>query len=129
MKQRINRKHINPMAPYFVQLRALERQLIMSTLAAALDALPPRASFKDRLHLAAELLGVELPYLRVRCRALGGILPNDPKHEPPMTAKKAWSKEGQPKIKKVKPLAKHDHSDVAGRIDTHDQSQPSNGGG
>jgi len=102
-------KRINPMASYFVQMRELERQLILGTLAAAKDALAATAAFTDQLHMAARVLGVHATYLRVRARVLGGVFDGDPKREPPTsTAAKVWSEEngaGKTRSPAAKPRA------------------------
>lgn len=84
-----NAKHLRPMAAYFVQMRDLERRLLVSALEVfeSLDGAP---------ELAAGILGIPLSYFRVRARMLGGVFPGDPKHEPPtMTVTEAWSKESR----------------------------------
>jgi hypothetical protein len=70
-----------PMAPYFVQLRDYERELLKSALEAA----------DGELAQAASMLGVTSGYIKARARLLGGVRPNEPKHEPPGPAAKAWN--------------------------------------
>lgn len=71
----------NPMAPYFVQMREFERKLIRAAIAEA----------EGKMKLAAQMLGVTRHYLHARARLLGGVVGDEPKHEPPGSSAKAWS--------------------------------------
>jgi Bacterial regulatory protein, Fis family len=71
----------NKMAPYFVQVREFERKLLIGAIASA------GGSLDD----AARILGVTRHYAWARAKWLGGVLPNDPKHEPPGLAADAWA--------------------------------------
>lgn len=82
-------KRLNPQAPYFVQMRELERRLILSALEAT--ELPPGG---PQIRLAAGFLGVHSTYIRVRSRVLGGVFEGEPRCEPPkMTATEIWGEE------------------------------------
>jgi len=70
------------MAPYFVQMRELERNLIRSALDAAGGTVAG----------AAAILGVHYQYLKVRGTLLGGVFGNEPKHEPPGSALDVWNR-------------------------------------
>jgi hypothetical protein len=61
------------MAPYFVQLRELERRLLRGALVEA----------DGDLEVAAGMLGVSEKYATSRCTFLGGVLGDEPRHEPP----------------------------------------------
>lgn len=85
-------KRINPLAPYFVQMRELERRLLNGALVQVTEF--GYEGLDDRVNAASGLLGVEPAYFRVRARVLGGVLDNEPKCEPPKTtATQAWGKE------------------------------------
>jgi len=75
------RSNANPMAPYFVQMREFERRLIREAYEAA----------GQDLNATAEVLGVHTHYIKARAKLLGGVFNNDPKHEPPGLAAKAWN--------------------------------------
>ena len=93
-------KRLRPMAPYFVQMRELERRLILEAIALFPDE-PERKAHAS----AAGVLGIPLAYLRVRARIIGGIITGDPKHEPPiMSASDAWNHEASNE-RKAKPNA------------------------
>lgn len=66
------------LAPFHVQLRDYERQLISTALLACDGSFPK----------AAIVLGIGVRFLRARVRQLGGIL-GDERNEPP---KPIWSK-------------------------------------
>lgn len=70
----------NPMAPYFVQMREFERQLILGAIEAG-----------GNITAAADLLGVQRQYMKVRGKFLGGVFNDEPKHEPPDLAAKSWN--------------------------------------
>lgn len=70
-------------APFHVQLRDYERQLISTTLHAC------NGSFVQ----AATILGIGVRFLRARARQLGGIL-GDERNEPP---KPIWPKKAPEK--------------------------------
>lgn len=117
-------KRNNPMAPYFVQLREAERRLVNGTIEHAGESLGPANTFDERASLAASLLGVHLTYIRVRARVLGGILPNDPKHEPPAPATEIWRQENKasgktrsPTRRPRKPRAPKPPKDVSRQVD------------
>jgi hypothetical protein len=99
-------KRNNPMAPYFVQMREAERRLVNGAIEHAAEALGSTRTFDDHAKLAAELLGVHLTYIRVRGRVLGGVLPNDPKHEPPGSATEVWQQENKASKKTRSPNPK-----------------------
>lgn len=76
------RSRVRQMAPYFVQLREFERRLLAGALREA-----------EGLTLdAAALLGLHEHYFRARATHLGGVLPGDPRREPPDKVIKAWNK-------------------------------------
>jgi hypothetical protein len=83
-------KRNNPMAPYFVQMREYERRLING----ALEQVTAR-NFEEQLRLASALLGVTPKYVRVRARLLGGVIPGEPKQEPPPSSCGVWAKHGK----------------------------------
>jgi hypothetical protein len=93
-------KRNNPLAPYYVQMREYERRLING----ALDQV--RGNFDERLRMAADLLGVTPKYVRVRARLLGGVIPGEPKQEPPSSSCGVWAEHGRkpkpPKLTIVK---------------------------
>jgi len=74
-----SRNRVNPMAPYFVQLREFERRLIREAYEATGEDLDQTAS----------VLGVHRHYVKARAKLLGGVF-GDPKNEPPGLAAKAW---------------------------------------
>jgi hypothetical protein len=80
------RRKNNPMAPYFVQLREFERRLMRGAL---------EATGGDTI-AAANLLGVTRHYLLARAKLLGAVIGNEPLHEPPGLAAKAWNATGKP---------------------------------
>jgi hypothetical protein len=71
----------SPMAPYFVQMREFERRLIRGAIEEA----------ETDIDLAATMLGVTKHYVLARAKLLGGVIGNEPKHEPPGRAAVAWS--------------------------------------
>jgi hypothetical protein len=80
------------MAPYFVQMRELERQLLRSALEQAIEIVGPNV--KEQLHFAARILGIQFAYFRVRSRYLGGVLEGEPRCEPPTkSVTDAWARE------------------------------------
>jgi len=99
-------KRNNPMAPYFVQMREAERRLVNGALEHAAETLGPTNTFEDRAGLAASLLGVHMTYIKVRGRVLGGVLPDDPKHEPPGNATEIWHQENKASKKTRSPNPK-----------------------
>jgi hypothetical protein len=85
-------KHLNPMAPYFVQMRELERQLLIGALAQAAEIVGPNLT--DQMHFSARILGIQFAYFRVRSRYLGGVLPGEAKCEPPTkSVSESWARE------------------------------------
>jgi len=83
----------NPMAPYFVQLREFERRLIREAFEVA----------GGDLMLTANVLGVHKNYVKARAKMLGGVFNNEPKHEPPDLAAKAWNTLTPPGRKRGRP--------------------------
>jgi hypothetical protein len=81
MRAQAGRRKNSPMAPYFVQLREFERRLMRGALEAA----------DGNTKVAANLLGVTRHYLLARARLLGAVIGNEPLHEPPGLASKAWN--------------------------------------
>lgn len=77
------------MAPYFVQMRELERRLLRSALTQAAET----AETRNQIRVAAAMLGVKPGYLRVRARVLGGVLDDKPLEPPPATATEVWAEE------------------------------------
>jgi len=75
------RTTVNPMAPYFVQMREFERRLIR-------DAYEITG---QNMALTADVLGVHIHYVKARAKLLGGVFNDEPKHEPPGPAAKAWN--------------------------------------
>ena len=61
------------LAPYYIQLRHAERQILVSALLAT----------EWDFELAADSLGIGHRYLRARATQLGGVLPNTTSNEPP----------------------------------------------
>jgi hypothetical protein len=89
------------MFPYFVQMRELERRLLRSALAQAVELGAKKK--REKTHTAAALLGVAPAYLRVRAKLLGGVFDDHPV-EPPITrATKLWAKENKKKPKPKEP--------------------------
>jgi len=80
----------NLLAPYSVQMREYERRLLLAAL---------EHTGGDRA-LAAEMLGVHEAYITARALFLGGVLPGDPKHEPPApgAVRQAWDKSGHTEV-------------------------------
>ncbi len=70
----------SPMAPYFVQLREFERRLMRDAIEAG-----------GAVSTAARMLGVTEHYVRARAKLLGGVIGDEPKHEPPGRAADAWN--------------------------------------
>lgn len=75
-----SRQKLNPMAPYFVQMREFERRLIREAYETVGNDLP----------MTAEVLGVHTHYIKARAKLLGGVFGSEPRHEPPGAAMKAW---------------------------------------
>jgi len=71
----------SPMAPYFVQMREFERRLMTGAIETA----------GGNIAAAAQMLGVTQHYVRARAKLLGGVIGNEPKHEPPGRAINAWN--------------------------------------
>ena len=74
------------MAPYFVQLREMERRLLRDAIAAG----------DGDIHAAAALLGVTYHYIAARAKLLGGVINGEPKHEPPGLAAEAFNAISRP---------------------------------
>ncbi|MGH7178284.1 MAG: hypothetical protein ACREJC_12965 [Tepidisphaeraceae bacterium] len=82
------------MAPYFVQMRALERRLLRSALAQAVETLGTvTVDDTDKVRIAATMLGVKPGYLKVRAKVLGGVLDDAPLEPPTATATEVWATE------------------------------------
>lgn len=78
---RVRQRKSNQMAPYFVQMREFERRLLRGAIEEA----------DGSTGTAAAMLGVGRHYLVSRAKLLGGVLGDDPKHEPPGPALAAFN--------------------------------------
>jgi hypothetical protein len=108
------RSSSNPMAPYFVQTREFERRLIREAY---------ETSGND-LGLTAAMLGVHKHYVKARAKLLGGVFGDEPKHEPPGPAAKAWNATS-PNGSRRKKLAAAAVGNPVGSVDTltgHDEA-------
>lgn len=86
--------NLNPMAPYFVQMRELERHLLQGALAQAVENVGAGARQREQIEFAARILGIKFAYFRVRARYLGGVLDGEPRCEPPTrTVTQSWARE------------------------------------
>lgn len=90
---RVRQNRTNQMAPYFVQLREFERRLLKGAIEVA----------DSSTLLAARMLGVTRHYLVSRAKLLGGVLGDEPKHEPPDLAIKAFNA-SHGRIRSKKPI-------------------------
>lgn len=62
----------NQSAPYFMTMRENERRMLGSAI-----------DYCGSISAAADALGVTKEYIRLRALHLGGVLPGQPKREPP----------------------------------------------
>jgi hypothetical protein len=82
------------MAPYFVQMRELERRLLRSALTQAQESVGSVTTKPgDLIHVVAAMLGVKPGYIKVRAKVLGGVLDDQPLEPPPKIATEVWAEQ------------------------------------